>query len=144
MLIKNVTRQELEQALGRVNRVYDGNVTWNNCKYIGKTRQGGEKWRVTLWIKDHTKAGHRLGPCGLMGYDPRRRLHSACWHVHGDFFDALLDIAPRAYIITSQSHIYRSDKYDACVWEYTVMGNWQDFNIGSRAYPVYASEACDC
>lgn len=64
-----------------------------------------------------------------------RRIAAACWHVHGDFFDALLKIQPNAVIVTRGGPGAVIDKNG---------GNWQDCNIGSRMSPMMFSEACEC
>ena len=57
---------------------------------------------------------------------------SACWHVHGHFFEELFKINPTAKVISAKSKITKG------------YGNWEDYNVGSQAEPLYASEACGC
>jgi hypothetical protein len=57
---------------------------------------------------------------------------SACWHVHGHFFEELFKIIPGAKVISAKSTVTKGS------------GNWEDYNIGSQADPLYASEACGC
>lgn len=115
MLYRKCNIQDLEKALDIINKKYQGNITFNRLDNKG----------FTLKCKDSKKPGHRRGYSG-------RRLISACWHVHGDFFDALFEIKPEAIIISLGEKITR------------FYGNWQDRNIGSMMYPLYLSEACDC
>lgn len=54
---------------------------------------------VTLRVRSSRESGHRLG----MSPTPkgnRRRLISACWHVHRDFFSVLFDMCPTAKVKT--------------------------------------------
>lgn len=132
MVIVNASSQEIEQALNTVNAKYAGNVAFNRYpEFLGYTRAGGEKYRLTLRVISSREPGHRRGfsyPWSEKG----KRLTAACWHVHGDFFDALMSINPKVEIKTAQNTI-------------TVAGgNWQDRNIGSQVYPLFYSEACDC
>jgi hypothetical protein len=57
---------------------------------------------------------------------------SACWHVHGHFFEELFKINPQAIVYSAKSKVTKD------------YGNWEDYNIGSQAEPLYASEACGC
>jgi hypothetical protein len=61
---------------------------------------------------------------------------SACWHVHGDFFDALFKIQPNAVVQVSAGGETRNITIDG--------GNWQDMNIGSEVYPLMMSTLCGC
>jgi hypothetical protein len=126
MQIRNVSESDLIKALEIVNRIYDNNITFNALESLNYARN---RWRVTLRVESSKKAGHRVGFTG-------RRLISACWHVHGDFFDALLEINPNAVIITQLSRIYKENG--------KTYGNWTDKNIGSIIQPLYYSEACEC
>ena len=122
MEIKRVNLYHLEQALAEVNKKYDNNVIFNRLEPLNKSCT---RWRVTLRVKNSHGKGARLSVTG-------RHLVSACWHVHGDFFDALLKIKPDAVIKTVHGTIDRNG------------GNWEDWNIGSLLNPVYYSEACEC
>ena len=131
MIIKNTSYNELQKALELTNKLYDNNITWNNFR---QENNKGTRFRVTLKCKDSKKAGHRLGfPYSrTSGEEKQRRLISACWHVHGDFFDALLDLNPEIEIQVATHKINKDG------------GNWQDRNIGSMMRPLYYSEACEC
>jgi len=130
MIIRNVTENDLKEALAQINQKYENNVTWNSFKQIGKTT-----FNVTLRVKDSKKAGHRIAYWAYVN-GKIRRLPYACWHVHGDFFDALLEINPNAKIKTHGRYVYKEGN--------DVVGNWEDWNIGSIMYPLYYSEACEC
>ncbi|MCK5608940.1 hypothetical protein KAR91_44110 [Candidatus Pacearchaeota archaeon] len=129
MIAKNVTRQEMEKALAMVNKKYEDNITWNREPEL----KGGQ-YHFTLYTHSVEKPGHRLGwpDYSGQGNGNQRRLRSACWHVHGNFFDALLNINPNAVIKSAHATIDING------------GNWQDKNMGSQMYPFYFSEACMC
>lgn len=124
MIIKNATREQVDKALATVAALYGDNIIYNRCD---PANQRGDRWIVTLRCKSSKEPGHRLA-----AYSPwaksQRRLVSACWHVHGEFMDAL----PASASITTS----RTTKF--------VGDDWEDFNIGSIVYPTYASEACEC
>jgi len=126
MLIRNVTQQDLKKALTIVNRLFEENIMFNTFKRLGKN-----SFRVTLRVKSSKKAGHRIGFRG-------QRITSACWHVHGWFFEILLKINPKAVIKALDKEIYVDCETGA------IVNNWVDWNIGSRLEPLYYSEACDC
>lgn len=135
-MITNATLTELDAALRAVNKKYDNNIQWNRAPEGNVTRPS-----FTLRVKDSTKAGHRRGQpryeaktynYGDVATRPGRRLINACWHVHGDFFDALFKENPNAWIRAGTQKITKE------------RGNWEDRNIGSQMNPFYFSEACDC
>ena len=124
MKATHCTLQELNQALEAVNEKYGDNVIWNREPSSGSLH-------FTLRVKDSHGKGARLGfPSCDTGN--QRHLVNACWHVHGEFFDALFAINPDAIIRSNGQKITA---------EY---GNWQDRDIGSLMQPLYFSEACEC
>ena len=123
MIIRNVTRRDLYEALERTSEVFGGNSTFFALEPVGRTRRGGEKWHVRLTVEDSLGPGSRRSHEG-------RRIRAACWHAHGTFFDAL---PPEAEIIVAgEVNVHRPGD------------EWQDRNIGSQMYPLYHSEACNC
>ena len=120
-MLTNATTDELNRALGIINKKYQDNVTFNQHPV-----SCGKHLRFTLRVKDSKGPGARLSQQG-------RRMTSTCWHVHGDFFDALIDLNHDIYIKTGGD---KRVSYQG--------GNWQDWNIGSRMYPLFFSEACKC
>ena len=51
MQIRNATELEIKKALRKVNKKMDpknSNVQFNRFDYLGKTRQGGDKFSLTL------------------------------------------------------------------------------------------------
>ena len=126
MIFKNVTENEMYQALELINKKYDNNILFKS----GPARKSKNQITATLTVNSTKDGalGYRRGHTG-------RKLAAACWHVHGDFFDALIDINPAAVIITGMNRKQVINKYG---------GNWQDVNIGSMMQPMSYSEACDC
>jgi hypothetical protein len=118
MKAKNTNRNDMERALAIVNKKYAGNIKWNRF-------DDGKTINFTLTVKSSKAPGGRRAPSG-------RRVAAACWHVHGDFFDALFGICPDAVIVSMGRKITKDE------------GNWQDRNIGSVYMPFMYSEACDC
>jgi hypothetical protein len=118
MKAKNTNKAAMEAALAIVNGKYAGNITWNRF-------DNGRTINFTLTVKSSKAPGGRLSPSG-------RRVAAACWHVHGDFFDALFEVCPDAVIVSMGKKITKDE------------GNWQDQNIGSAYLPFMYSEACDC
>lgn len=123
MEAKNVTRQELELALAEVSKRYGGNIIWN--REPEALNPAGTRFAFTLRTKGYENGGYRRTHSG-------KKNPSACWHVHGYFFEALLAIQPDAVIRTGLAVIDRNG------------GNWQDRNIGSLFQPLLFSDACDC
>lgn len=136
MIIKNVSELDLKRAIAIVNEKYEDNI-----EIFIESR--GKNLKVNLRVKNANKkngsiAGRKLNQSQFMGYTKGAKANgSACWHVHGDFFDTLLDINPKAIIETSLSAIYKNE-YGLTV------GNWEDKNIGSLMNPVLYSECCEC
>ena len=138
MQVRKATERDLRKALVKVNKRYHGNVAFD------KLQPNGKAVTFRLRVSDVSKPGHRRG---YQNYDLRtgeakgkpKRLHYACWHVHGHFFEALLAIAPDALIRAGTMHNSNAPH------KITAQGgNWQDWNQGSQMFPQYASELCDC
>ena len=114
------TVQQLNDALKHVNERFSNNIQFNR----GPEQFTGKRVRFTLTVKDTKGPGGRLGHTG-------RRVKAACWHVHGYFFEYLF--SQGVDFIRAGNKVMKDD-YD----------NWQDWNIGSIASPMYYSEACEC
>jgi len=135
MKTKNCTRENLQAALNIVNQKYEGNIKFKSIEPKGK------QFQFTLTVIDSKKPGHRRGFPEYKDMFSRnpvkvkdgKRLAAACWHVHGDFFDALFEVNPKAGVFSAKGN-----------WITIHGGNWQDWNIGSNMFPLYFSEACDC
>ena len=128
MIVKNATETSLQWALAAVNFRYGNNIKFKTMETKGR------RVSFTLTVNSCTigkgKAkvtapGVSIGPNG-------RRIAAACWHCHGDFFDALFAICPDA-VIMSMGKVITKDG-----------GNWQDWNKGSIMYPKMASSCCLC
>ncbi len=114
----------MNRALAIVNQKYNGNIEFNRFSHEGNG------FRFTLRVINSRLPGARLGFTG-------KHLINACWHVHGNFFDALLNIYGHAKIKTAKRTIEKTA-------EGQIIGNWEDWNIGSIMEPLYYSEACNC
>ena len=121
MLIK-CTSEEIQNALDLTNDEFENNIIFKRFEFVGNTRDGREKNRVTLTVKSSREKGGRIGQSG-------KRVAAACWHVHGTFFDNLPE--GTEIVIGSSKKYYSGDP-------------WEDTNIGSLYNPLYYSEACDC
>lgn len=124
MQARNVTRGQMFNALQAINKKYGGNVEFNRF-------DGARVFNFTLKVKDSRGKGAKLGFSRRLD-GRRRRTSNACWHVHGDFFDALLEINPAAVIVTAFARIDANG------------GNWQDKQVGSMVEPVMYSQMCEC
>ncbi len=122
----NATQNELQTALDRINQQYENNIIFNNFE-----QKTSKVISFTLRVKDAKCPGHRLG-MSTTSKGNHRRLINACWHVHGELFDALFDLNPHIYVRAGDKKITKD------------FGNWEDRNIGSNYQPMYFSEACDC
>lgn len=119
MRVNHVTHDDMSKVLRVINKKYNNNVIWNRYE------QKGNQIHFTLRVRDSKKAGHRVSYAG-------RRIPSACWHVHGDFFDALFNIAPDAVVYSRGITVTKG------------YSNWMDWNCGSKLIPFFMSEACGC
>jgi len=119
MIARHCTMNDLDAALAVVNKKYAGNIRFYEAR-PGKS------------INFRLKVNNSKGP-GCARAASGKRSGSGCWHVHGDFFEALLKINPEA-VIRSKG-LLKIDRSG---------GNWEDWNIGSNASPLDASQGCDC
>lgn len=127
MIAKNVTMGHMIMALERTNARYGGNIKFKVLE------EKGRRIHFTLTV-DRTSEGTGKAKVGLPGVSIKRgrRIAAACWHVHGDFFDALFKMVPDAEIVSLGKTITRDH------------GNWKDWNVGSLYEPLMASQACEC
>lgn len=123
MIIKNVTKNQMNKALNRLNKKYEDNIEFMELEPVGR------RYKFRLKAKSFEKEGWRRSFTG-------KRMKNACWHVHGEFFDIILDMVNEAVIRSSAHKIY-NDQYS-----HSRIGNWQDWNIGSQMQPMYFSKAC--
>lgn len=125
MYLKNGNQTDLQAALDAVNELYENNIEFKRIE------PNGRRVLFTLRVKSGLNPGHRLG-FHFNNDGSRRKLASACWHVHGDFFEALFEVNPECEVTSSIGTITKD------------YGNWQDKQVGSMMYPVMFSELCDC
>jgi len=123
----NFSREQLEAALAVVNVRYSGNV-----RLIHGTETS--RWRrFTLRVNSSKGPGAKTNLTSIQG----RRSVAACWHAHGDLFDALWNLeggSVGAYYVEAGRVGRMHGRGD----------NWQDFNIGSQFRPVKFSQSCEC
>ena len=124
--IRNVTREQIVQALEETNKSFGGNVRFERFDEVNKKRA---KYQVTLRVINSR------GPGSKLGYN-ERRTNAACWHVHGTFFEKIIEINQDAVIIS------RGLKGNTVIDKDG--GNWQDVQFGPDFNPTYASEMCEC
>ena len=123
MKIYNTTLETLQEALKRTNEIFNGNVIWNRSPE--SLNEKDTAFVLTLRVKNSSDYGARRSTIG-------RKMVSACYHVHGMFFDYLFELSDTVRVRTGQQHL--ESKYD----------NWNDFNIGSEYQPCMMSYACEC
>jgi hypothetical protein len=121
-MITTASINTLTTALAMVNDQYDGNIIFREVKQISAKRV-----QFTLRTKNSRAPGSRLN------FQLKRHLPCACWHVHGNFFEAVLKLDSSALIISGGKMRITKDG-----------GNWTDYQIGSMFQPTMASEACEC
>ena len=124
MQVRNVTSEDLSEALDKTNEGFEGNVQFRRCEHAGMTRQGTDKFTVTLTVFDSSAPGSRRSPTG-------RKIASACWHVYGTFMDALPEVAK---IVSAYPTRHISSPGDT----------WVDWPIRAGGYHIYMSDACEC
>ena len=122
MKISHCVESDLQQALQVVNSEFDFNISLK-CT---KETSSGHTYRIRLATLNYDKPGWRRSVSG-------RRMKWACWHVWGDFLDALGKINPSAKF-----------KCRAGKTISVRLHNWDDWNCGSYNSPKYMSECCDC
>ena len=82
MIVSGIDLAELDHAVQYASSKFSNNLT-----YLSGTpdRKGIDKYRVRLRVKDYNGPGWRLSMCqyGI------RNIPNACWHVIGEFLNAL-------------------------------------------------------
>lgn len=145
MIIRNVSRHDLDAALEIANWQFSGNVKYKRCdrttqyhyplsgQFDVYTMPG--TYRVTLTVADSSEPGSRRSTNRYRADGSLARIAAACWHAHGAFMEAL---PPQAVVISSPMIV------DAKPTKWSPGEPLQDFSIGSQMYPCMASEACEC
>ena len=119
MIAKNCTMNDLHDALHYVNKMYGQNISFHTLETKGK----GIHFRLTV--------DSSSGPGAKVGHNGRK-IRAACWHVHGNFFEALFcpSVAPNAEVKSGPSGLITRHA-----------GNWHDWPLGMG---LQASDACNC
>lgn len=120
MKVKNITEQELRDALTRVNLEHNYKLIFNR-----EPEKVGNFYHFTIRSEKSGIPGARYSHSG-------RKLVSASWHAHGYLFDAILAIRPDAIIKSWNAEIYVNR-------DGLVVGNWQDWDAGSYFAPAKMS-----
>lgn len=128
MQIRNVTENDLHYALLVLNKRYENNISFRRLE------KRKTYFICTLRVKDSRGPGAKLG-FSFRKDGERRRTPAACWHVHGHFFDLLLNLSPNAKIKALRKVIEKVDG--------KVIGNWEDISCSSQSGLVM-SELCHC
>ncbi len=132
MIAKNVTIPDLYEALRLTNLSFKDNVIWNR-----KPSKVGKRYRFTIKVKNSKESGAGRSATHIRKDGERYRLTSACWHVHGTFFDNLLLVNENAVIGTTIGMHTHKISFQG--------GNWKDYERGSLYRgSILASELCDC
>ena len=130
MIAKNCTKGDLQAALVAVNsdHRYTGNIRFKTMETKGR------RISFTLTVVSSTigTGKAKVTAPGVSVSPNGKRIAAACWHVHGDFFDALFRVCPGAEV-SSLGKVITKDG-----------GNWQDWNKGSMMNPKMASSCCLC
>ncbi len=124
MLVRNVRHEDITNALNKTNEDFGDNIKFRRFDPAGRTRQGDNKFTVTLTVVSSFEVGSRRSNTG-------RRIASACWHVYGRFMDHLPE---QAEIVSSFPTRHITKPGD----------DWQDWNVGSFFQPLPMSLACEC
>lgn len=138
MIAKNCTKEDLQAALVAVNsdHRYAGNIRFKTMETKGR------RISFTLTVVSSTigTGKAKVTAPGVSVSPNGKRIAAACWHVHGDFFDALFNLCPGAEVYSSGS--LANPKTGK--WINKDGGNWQDWGKGSMMEPRKASECCLC
>lgn len=134
MRLIGVTETGLSLALGAVNVMYGDNVIFGRCDYVGTRRDDREEWVVTLRTRSSHGPGH--GRSVRMWGRGGKRMATACWHVHGDFLDALASVSrDDAEVVFSLRESRRCRIADH---------GWRDVWVGNSYAGEMMSDLCEC
>lgn len=154
MIIRNVSRHDLDNALAAANLPYagekakmfvrgfggtgfDGNIKFKRCD---KSTRGFHNYDEPTTYNVTLTVYNSHGPGSRMNTEGTRHIKAACWHAHGAFMRAL---PPAAIVKSNAGGTYEGHKYIAPpAW--SPGDDLRDYNIGSITYPCMASEACEC
>lgn len=99
MLITNVSRGDLIEALNRTNQIFEGNILFWKRQSLNRL---DTQWRVRLSIMDTAGKGvKRVAPYRMSNNNFKQfKVPWACFHVHGEFFNSLFMVNPKARVHT--------------------------------------------
>jgi len=119
----NATKKQLNEALNYVNLKFDNNVIFKSFEQKSKNRI-----MFTLRVKNSSGPGAKISK--FMGKE--RKTISACWHVHGYFFEFLFKHYSDIIIYSLDQKMTNNND------------NWKDKNVGNFYFPVNFSDCCNC
>jgi hypothetical protein len=120
------SKEDLERALVKVNKKYENNICFHP-----DTDLESKPLNFRLWTKSYDKPGYKVNTWQYSyGWSKNCKRHpSACWHVHGHFFEALFEINPNAKVYSNGTAITKDE------------GNWIEQNGGVT---ISNDETCNC
>lgn len=140
MYIRHVSEEDLSQAMGELNKIFNDNIGLDDVEQTNKSRGGGLTYKLRLGVKDSKEAGSRRSMSMFKNDGSPYRIKKPCWHVHGVFFDLLLDINPKAVIVTTfygRKEIYKNREGET-------VGNWDNWEVGSYFQRSTIADQCEC
>lgn len=129
MLVINTTYKAMAKALELVNGYYEDNIKFGKLEPKDSSDIAmATRFLFSLRVVDSRGAGSQS--CAFS----ERRSSSACWHVHGDFFDFLNSDAKikSAWASSPEPWIKPGDKWNPVI------------KHGPMGSTVELSELCDC
>lgn len=116
------TRNEVMTAIENVNNEHGYSLSLNRDDQTGK-------WFNFTLNSPSKVAGAKVSHSG-------RNIAKASWHAHGYVMDEILRLTENenAVIQTMAAKVFVDHETG------DVIGNWQDYNVGSVFSPMYASE----
>ena len=146
MIAKNLTKKQLYHILRVVNRTYENNIMFKSIY------DHGRNINFALQVVDSRKSGAGQAPFRVRKDGGHYRTISACWHVHGHFFDIALTLYPNARILSKgigcrrpYNETVRPPMIDMHVVDGKILHNWTEFWRGSNYNGfIPQSGLCEC
>jgi len=101
MIITYATINDIEKAIKEININYENNLVPSTIINLS-IYEDILNFKVNLLVDDLNKPGGRV--CYTYRINPY-----ACFHAHYDFFNKLIEINPKAIIMTSEDWIIKKD-----------------------------------
>ena len=101
MITTCATISQINKAIKEINIKYENNLVPSTMINVS-VYEDILKLKVNLLIKDLNGKGGRI-------VYVNRVLPWACWHAHFDFFNKLIEINPKAIIMTGEDWIIKKD-----------------------------------